>query len=192
LKSKLNNKSRKAQFFSSDLVIAIIIFIILMTTIIWLWEYTHERIFSSEKTAQIDISARIAISSLIETQGNPKNWSLFPANEFTEANVHSIGLGKTQYLDGNNQWSLDSQKISRLASYTDTNSSYSTTKKILGLSNPDYEFYLAFNKWNGSSFAYYSSSGISASANSTGIISIERYALIDGEKAIITLMMWKK
>ncbi len=175
----------KAQFFSTDLIIAVIIFTLLFVTIIWLWEYTQQKITLHEKKAEIEMPARIALSSLLQTSGIPSNWSNYSLTDFSSDNIYSIGLSQE-----NNPWNLDSRKISKLSSLNITK--YLEIKKILGLSNPNFEFYIQFSKWNGSAHNLYSSSGISVWTNSTFVTSIDRYALIDGEKSHISMKLWEK
>ena len=175
--------NRKTQIFSLDLLIAILAFLTILTTSIVVWDYTTESITTKEKRNDLEISALHALSSLIETTGNPANWSSLSLNNFNETNVKSLGLIRNDSLSLSHKglWEIDSKKLNFLNSST-----INTSRKILGLHG--YKFNLTLKKYNGSTFNY----NYSVSDNfldKSEIVRYSRFALFENTKAEIILKL---
>lgn len=200
---KLNGKN-KAQFFSVDIVVAILLFITILISSIYIWDYSKEKIFLSEKSNNLNLLARNTLNALVETTGNPSNWSFIAENEFNESNILSLGLLKSSSLNNYNQREkarsgalgcnnlaiLDKNKIETLSNYNNTK--YETQKKILGLLGPNYNFELQIKKWNGTAFGINYTIGISPTNESRNIVRLDRFALLDDEYTDVTIKVWEK
>ncbi|MBI2661775.1 hypothetical protein HYX09_05940 [Candidatus Woesearchaeota archaeon] len=173
---------RQCQIFSLDMLIAMMGFVILIISASLLWDYSLNSIDARENRYSMELAASGVLSSLLETQGNPSNWSSLPISQFNESNIDSLGLAKNSTLGLSHEglWEIDWKKLRYLNS-----SSYNKTKVMLGLQG--YEFNLTVNKFNGSSFALnYSVSGEIQSAN---VVKRTRYALLDNKRAELVLMV---
>ena len=177
-----NNPNKKAgQIFSLDFLIAVIAFAAILTASAVVWDYTAKKTGAAEKRNGLELAAMNTLSALIETPGNPSNWSRLPAQNFNPSNVFSLGFAKniTHGLDFGGSWILDRKKLSYINSST-----YNTTKNILGLAG--YEFNLTLMDYNGTGFVFnYSVSG--DFGNASNVVKHTRYAMIDGKKAEISL-----
>lgn len=145
---RINKKrgNKKAQIFSIDLIIALITFIIIMVGIAWVWESSREKINLNEQENDMNLISIFALSSLIETPGNPPNWDEFDDADFDENNVASLGFAYNSL----SPWMLDEDKMLRLHELDELNSTqYETMKKILGLRGASYEFNIRIEKDTG-------------------------------------------
>ena len=171
----------KTQIFSLDFLVAVIAFAAILTASAVVWDYTAGKTDSTEKRNEIELAAMNVLSVLIETQGNPSNWSRLPVQNFNSSNVFSLGLAKniTHGLDFDGSWIIDREKLVYINS-----SAYNIAKNILGLAG--YEFNLTLRTYNGTGFvSNYSVSG--DLGNASNIARYTRYAMIDGKKAEISL-----
>lgn len=177
-----NNACRKGgQIFSLDFIIAVIAFAAILTASAVVWDYTAKKTDAAEKRNGLELASMNILSALMETQGNPSNWSSLQLQNFNSSNVFSIGFAKnyTHGLDFDGSWIIDGGKIHYINSST-----YNAAKNILGLEG--YEFNLTLRTYNGTGFVFnYSVSG--EFGNASNIVKHTRYAMIDGKKAEISL-----
>ena len=85
-------KLDKAQIFSLDGIVAVITFIIILIASMWLWDYSREKIHLTERRADLEIISKNALSVLVETPGNPANWTNLSDSDFNRTNIYSLGL----------------------------------------------------------------------------------------------------
>ncbi len=129
--------SEKGQLFSFDAVVAISIFILIMISCIWVWDYSREKVYLTVSRETLEISARGALSGLLETPGSPSNWHE-DQSAFSEAGVNSLGLA------GSRSWLLSIEKIQALQDwYSSENETYKTLLGIKG-----YDFHMEFWKYD--------------------------------------------
>ncbi|MBW2984327.1 hypothetical protein KY361_04385 [Candidatus Woesearchaeota archaeon] len=166
----------KAQIFSLDVVIAIGIFILILLSAGLIWNYSREKIAIEETRNDMEIIARNALSVLIETKGNPNNWTSYA---FNESNIKSLGLAD-EFLE------VDSTKISSLSS-----ADYSTAKTILGILGPNYEFGLDIDIWNGTDYTANYTIGLPPNATASEVVKAERFVLLDNSWTKATMKLWK-
>ncbi|MBW2965949.1 hypothetical protein KY342_02480 [Candidatus Woesearchaeota archaeon] len=166
----------KAQIFSLDAIIAAGIFILILLSAALIWNYSREKISIEETRNDMEIIARNALSVLIETKGNPKNWTSYT---FNQINIHSIGLAEEFLI-------LNQTKINSLSS-----ADYSTAKTILGILGSNYEFRLNIDTWNGTSYMPNYTIGTAPNATASEVVNIERFALLDNLWAKTTMKLWK-
>jgi hypothetical protein len=170
----LNNKS---QVFSTDLIIAVIIFTFILITSAWFWDSTKEKMHLSEIRNDLELIAHNAVSVLINTIGDPPNWHNIT---FNEDNVFSIGIGK------NRPWFIDLNKAKKL-----NETDYNLTKKILGIRGPNYEFYLNISMFNKTSLEFEDVSivGIYPNTSSLHVINVKRTMLSDTDNSWVSFNM---
>ena len=167
------------------LIIASGIFIVVLLSIAWAWDYSNEKISIDERRNDLEIIARNALDSLIKTEGDPGSWNELAEADFNENNVYSLGLVKNNF--GQNV--LDSDKIQKLVDLEATK--YGTFKKILGILGPGYEFELKVSIWAGSSYSDTYTIGLTPIANTKNIVNIDRFVLLDGDFAKINIKVWE-
>jgi hypothetical protein len=166
----------KAQLFSLDMVIACSMFILILLSTAALRDYTGETIRIEETRNDMEMIARNAISVLIETEGQPSNWTAQP---FSQTDMQSLGLADS-FLE------LDPEKISALSS-----ANYSVAKTLLGIIGPDYEFCLDIGVWNGTSYATGYVIGLLPNVTASEVVREERFSLINNTWAKATIRLWK-
>lgn len=201
---KYSYSNKKAQIFSLDLIIAVIIFITVIIFISATLDYSNRKINIQENVNDINFVAENAISSLVESEGNPSNWSLINANDFNETTVFSLGLGKSlnfnkddssiksksMSLNKNDYLNLDSVKIDRLNTLNATK--YIEIKNILGVKGSGYEFELIIKNWNGTSYDTKYDIGKFPNNNVDFIVKKSRFSLIENNITLVELKIWKQ
>ena len=101
--------NRGGQFFSPDLIIAIIVFVAGLGLFFMMSNVVFSRVFFFEERAFLDETAHIIMNNLVSQQGVPFNWE----NKNLE-DVNSFGL-----VIKNNE--IKTEKISKLIYYLDNN-----------------------------------------------------------------------
>lgn len=194
----------KAQIFSADMAIAIVTFLVILIASMWLWDYSMEKIELTESRNDLEFISKNVLTVLVETPGNPSNWTDTSEADFNENNIYSLGLaksysqnnldiarkGKSAGLTINNYLVLDENKIQRLDVLNPQK--YSTIKRILGILGPDYEFQLIIKVWNGTSYNTEYETGSTPGSSVTDIVRTDRFALLNGNWANVVLKIWKE
>lgn len=180
LKTKEN---RSGQLFSADLMIAIILFILILVSIIWVGDFLNAKIKSREDSRVMGIMADYAISSLVETTGQPANWQNLSNTSFNESFVSSLGLA----VSSTQPWVLDLSKADRLSQLNA--SKYDTLKRILGLRGADYEFLFTIQQKDRPAGIQI---GLQPDTDAQNIIILTRQALMNNSYANLTLTMWQR
>lgn len=188
---RLNGQS-KGQFFSVDMVAAVLIFLTILITVSLYWDYSFEKINLIEKRNNMQLVTKSVLSNLIETEGYPSYWNNITVNE---SNVGWIGLAKGYNSTRSNRatgmhhdgaWILDYDKVYAL--YNESQN-YTILKKVIGVPNYDYE--LKIYVWDGFEYFLRYESGRVAH-NATNVVNLERFALLNDEWAIVKLTVWDK
>lgn len=156
IKKRIKIKSNKsAQIFSLDMIFAVAVFIIILLSIGFAWDHNREKLALTEQRNDVAIVARNMMNSLLETEGNPSNWTKLNVAAFNKTNIKSLGLVKTFSINKhdsarkvkaialgkNGPGYLSADKILNL--YTYYESYYNESKEILGL-NRRYDYEMAF------------------------------------------------
>lgn len=197
-------KNKKGQIFSTDFSVAIITLLFILITSIYLWTYVNEQIQIKEYKQDLNEIAYYVSASLLESSGNPSNWSNFDTDYFNSTNVNSLGLIKTKSknnkdlffkdsvngLEFSDNYVLDEEKIIRLTELNSTK--YEDFKEILGIVGPGYEFEVSFFKYTGSSYDLVYKIGVTPEINSPYIIRVDRFVIIDNTKSQVIIKIWKK
>jgi hypothetical protein len=153
---------KKGQIFSADLIFASSAFLIVIFLSIWSTTYINQKTNLIDVRNDLDLISENAMSSLVETPGNPDNWETIAFNDFNQSNIFSLGLAKSN-TQGNSQNKgnsfgilnqnylvLDWNKIETLSTFN--SEKYEVYKTLLGILGPNYEFYLSINMWNGTDY----------------------------------------
>lgn len=166
----------KAQIFSLDVLVAIGIFIFILLSAALIWNYSREKIAIEETRNDLEIIARNSLAVLIETKGDPKNWTAYT---FSQTNILSLGLADEFLV-------LNQTKISSLSS-----ANYSAAKTILGILGLNYEFSLNVDTWNGTSYTPNYTIGTAPNATASEVVNIERFVLLNNKWTKAAIKIWK-
>ena len=163
----------KGQIFSTDLMLASIIFLLILTTATTYGNQVANRIYFFEHDAEMRQAGQQAANGLILTGGNPANWQNLPGI----GNVNSIGIADSANM-------LNKSKIARLASLASSN--YEEVKGILGIAKFDFRIEVISMQNN----FVVESFGASPKSESS-IVSISRIAFYDGNNVVVRLKVFK-
>jgi hypothetical protein len=126
--------NKKGQFFSPDLVIAILIFLVCLTFFFVSSDSVFGQVRNNELMQNGDEVMHSVMNSLVLTSGKPFNWEALTLEE-----TYLMGLCSRKNV-------IDEAKLEKLIYYLDNN--YIETKEILGLGG--YDIKLKFVDNNGS------------------------------------------
>ena len=173
----------RAQVFSVDFIIALMVFVVLLIASDWAWSTSTENIYFTEGRNDLELLARNAAAMLVQTTGNPSYWNNL--SDFNTSAIYSLGLGK------NRPWYIDEAKVARLKSLNNTN--YTVYKTLLGIRGPGYEFHLNVSKFNGTAFNNLAIIGKWPNATAENVVRIERVGLsaTDQEWIKLIISVWK-
>ena len=167
-----------------DLMIGFFVLIMIFTSSIWLWDTAREKMYLAESRNQLELTARNAAYSLLQTVGDPPNW--YRLADINETSVYSLGIGR------NRPWFINEEKAKLLATLNNTH--YDLFKKILTVRNN--EFFLNVSRYNTTDKQFYEVSvvGKRPSASAEQVVRIERFGLsdYDGSWSKFIMYVWKK
>jgi len=180
---------RRAQVFSSELIIAYFIFSIVLVSVFFLWDTTTKNILRSERLHEMDKLATDAVEKLIRTSGYPEDWT-----DKSLDNISSIGLANESRI-------LDQEKILKFIDLMDgsrydnlcndiTVSNYNCSRHLLGMKK--YEFYFTMTDIDGNILNL---EGQNCSTGNLPInedykIPIKRSAMLNDEIVKISFVVW--
>ena len=181
MRASKNHRERKAQIFSLDVMVAFFVLVMILSSALWLWNTAREKLQQAESRNDLELKARNAIYSLIQTVGDPPAWNKLSV--INDTTVHSFGIGK------NRPWFIDEEKAIKLSSINDTH--YDLIKKILTIRKND--FYLNVSRYNTTTKAYDTIALVGKYPNNAKeIVRIERLGLNDDMKWMkIIIYVWK-
>lgn len=160
----------KAQLWSLDFILSIIIFSLILLSILFIWNYTNAEISERLEFKKMKTLALFISDILIRSTGIPENWE--------ENNVKVIGLAENENI-------LNKTKVLRFI-----NMDYNTSKRVLGIQLYDYYFKLEdLNK----SIIYINQTPVIKGIypdNVSLIIPIYRYGLLDDAIVKMTFILW--
>ena len=200
-KSKIN---KKGQIFSADLAIAIIAFMFIILTFIYMGNHLEKQVQINEESNDLIRIGHYFAAILVETPGEPSNWTDYSSDEFNSSNIKSLGLatssssnnlnitekGKSVGTVNDNCLVLDSNKINYLT--TLNASHYETYKELLGVIGPGYEFQLIVKMWNGTDYQQQYQIGETPQYNAPYITRTDRFALMDDTWTHLIFQVWKR
>ncbi len=158
----------RGQSTSIDMLIAVMIFVIILTFTISFWTRTELSVNDAHQRHRLEAEALAATDMLLKSSGTPDNWE---QNISNISNTGSIGLVKAQNI-------ID---VNKLANFTALD--YSTQKEFLGASS---EFYMDVKDLNGNL--------LYATGNTTltgdRIITITRVALLNNQPVRLRMVSY--
>ena len=160
---------KKAQLFSIDLVISLVLFTVVFIFVLALWNLYSLRLQEKSEFDELQFTALQITDLLLRTPGYPENWLANP----TEVAV--LGLAKSDYT-------IDPLKLS-----TFLNLEYNFTKKVLNIERWDYQFRMR-TKYG----VVAAEKGNPPPVSAQRVVSINRFALIGNETRQVQLLLWKK
>jgi hypothetical protein len=173
------------QVYSSEILIAFLIFMVSFTLLIGLWDSSTTDILRTEGMKTMETVGIDAAEVLVRTPGIPSNWS---SND-----VLALGLINESRV-------LSAAKIGNFTHYMSTTdndlcpsspSNYDCNLYMLGIAG--YDFYFNISYLNGSTAI---AGGAPASvgrrpSNETMMLTVTRTALLDGDVTRLYLTVWR-
>src|SRR3989338_7528597 len=124
---------RKSQIFSTDLIIALLVFTALLVFVAGVWRYSIEK--SASENFENEMHARIVAEQLVSTAGSPANWSY--SSVVNSTYVNSIGLAAgcrvNCLLVSPNAAAIEGRSVIDLQKLSKFNQSYSGASQLLGM-----------------------------------------------------------
>jgi hypothetical protein len=117
--------NQKGQFFSPDLIIATLLFVVGLVIFIVVSAFVFDQVNLFWYNTVIDETAHAAIDSVVNSKGIPANWNTKSLNE-----IDFFGIAKSNNV-------IDENKLSSLIYFLDNN--YLITKEMLGLGKFDFK-----------------------------------------------------
>lgn len=160
----------KAQVWSLDLIMSILIFIVSVELIFFAFNQSSSQLLEQTELVSLEDVGLEVTDTLIRTEGFPHGWDV--------NTVQVIGLAEKENV-------LNTSKVQFFLALN-----YNTTKKLLGIAN--YDFLLTINHLN-NSIIRIGGSGISygspSSANAT-VVPVERYVIYAGIPAKLRFVLY--
>lgn len=185
-------KHQKAQIFSLDILLAILIFIGTLLMIVNLWNFGIEKNILNEERNELEQIARNAASLLLVTEGNPGDWvssadSIGLGLPLSQNQANSSYKSRPVALGLRGSWVLDASKIIRFQTMN-----YTDSKNYLGLLSTNEHYYLTIFKWNGAEYTQVYAIGSYPDDNTTLIVNVERLGILDRSWARLNLKIWQE
>jgi len=171
----MSKTSKGGQIFSIDMVISASIFIIVITTVIFIWYSYSLRLEENIKNEDLQIKAFQISELLIKQRGIPYEW------EKESNKVKVLGL-----VSSDRTFSTK-----KLREFVKLNKS--SIKEKLNIEN--YDFYFSLKDLNGALFQLGdenpSEAGTKPTQNAKNVINIKRMGLYGDQEVIMEFTLWK-
>ncbi|MBI4020336.1 MAG: hypothetical protein HY367_03305 [Candidatus Aenigmarchaeota archaeon] len=162
----------KAQVWSIDFVVSVIVFFIAVSLTVFAWDYS---ISQNQAQASFSNAESITLSvtdALIRTKGIPEDWD--------DSNVRSVGLASAENI-------VDQEKVEEFLDLD-----YNTSKERLGISRYEYHFELRYA--NNSVIQLPGGDNITKGIqpfNASLVIPAERYVLYNTKISRLQFILWQ-
>ncbi|MBU4266644.1 MAG: hypothetical protein L6243_00930 [Candidatus Altiarchaeales archaeon] len=168
---------KKGQAFSTEFLLAYLIFSLVLVFAFYLWNTTTADIIEAKNRYEIEDKAVELAEKLLRTRGIPADWSL--------SDVESIGLADESRI-------LNSGKVLNFVILMNSsNQNYENNSWLLGIGK--YDFYFNLTYINGTTMSINDtlcSAGTKA-VNETSMITVQRTGLLNNEIVTIKLTVWE-
>ena len=166
----------KAQIFTTDLILASVVFLFILTITIVYSMQVADRVYLLDREHERQVAAQNTANSLLFSQGEPADWHTH--RDLNLAVISSIGIVKTR-----NQ--IDSAKLQKLQDWNRTR--YLEIKDLLGILKYDIRISVIDPK-SGNSFGEF---GLEPEADDK-TTAVNRIADYNGQEVIIRLKVFKE
>ncbi|HIE34409.1 MAG TPA: hypothetical protein EYP86_04660 [Candidatus Altiarchaeales archaeon] len=188
-----HNLGRKAQTFSSEFLLAYLIFLLVLTSIFILWDTTNKNIMASETLYNMENLGINAVEKLIRTSGVPSNWS----DATSPDDILSLGLVNESRI-------LNEKKVLKFIELMNTTvdtlcpsdipsprSNYNCSRYLLSIGK--YEFYFELMDINGTTLNLNGTRCTTGNypSNDDYKITLRRTAILNNEIVRIRFTIWK-
>ena len=158
---------RKSQAIITDFFIALFVFLILITAIVYIWNDYNTKIVENVEYERMQLVAYQITNQMLKNKGVPSAW------EKDSVNVGEIGLV------------VSDRKLSKDKVDAFVNLPYNAVRDILNIEGYDYSFKIK-------SLSNTILSSLGGIPGDTEVVSIERYGVYDGENVILQFKIWKE
>ncbi|MCK4491884.1 MAG: hypothetical protein KAU03_04620 [Candidatus Altiarchaeales archaeon] len=180
----------RAQAFSTEFVFAYLIFMLVFSMTIFLWNTTIQDIIHSEEVYEMKEVGVDVTERLIRTAGVPEDWT----ND--SKNVTVIGLATESRI-------LDADKVKKfIEMYNSSNTNYDDYKHLMSLGGSDigrlggFDFEFRIDHLNGS---IYTLDGLNCStgrplnfSSDAQYLTTKRTAILTDEIVRVTMIIWRE
>ena len=178
---------KKGQVFSGEFIIAYMIFIVVLSMVIYLWNSTTRGVLDSDIQFSLNEKATDAAEQIIRTPGSPNNWYE------NLSNIYSVGLAnESRILLRDKVLSFTELISTSNNSYCEGDPNYECHRNLLGLSN--YEFFFNITYMNKSTVMINETMifGGRPAVNETRKVTIGRTAILENEIVHLYLTVWRE
>ena len=173
--------ARKGQTLSIDFIFSSSFFLLSVLFLLLVWGSLLNRIVQERASVRLEQSATFAISSLVETTGDPANWESIGQNQ-----TKAIGLSSERGV-------LSNQKLAALQSYNIIGSNasqqnYTQVKQILGIGDLGVHMQVVQNN---STVFDFGEPRHAKNENITYDYVVSRQVIYNSSLAQLTLEVWK-
>lgn len=171
---KSKNKAKKAQLLSSELVIALIIFLIAISIFIFTWNLIFNSYTEEKQIKELEFAAKGISDKLIYSPGDPSYWE----NNYS-AGVNSLGLATSPGIfSGSKIWALSNM----------SSSNYTFFKQKIGAGR--FNVYIEIIDTSSSQIIY--SFGIAPNKSDSSIIytNIKRLGMLNESLVNLDITLW--
>ena len=190
---KLGLSNKRGQAFSTESIFAYLIFLIVFSAVIFLWNQSTANIMQAEHYVEVQDLGMVITENLVRTKGIPENWTEgdYLSEDADDLYVEVIGLADESRI-------LDEDKVIAfmdMMNYTGAPDNYTSHKWLLGLSKPRFqlEFYFTITDLNSTVYNLSGrmlQTGRPPTENAIYEFPIVRTAILEDEIVKVTLVVW--
>jgi hypothetical protein len=165
------NLQKKAQMWSMDFTISVMMFFIALVLVLFAWNYVASDNYELRMLDEMETTGLLVSDVLIRTPGTPADWN---------TTALAIGLASDENI-------VDETRARNFLFYMD----YNESKRIMGIRN--YEYYFRMRSLDNATMqldGFPIEKGYNPSVNVNIIVPVERYVLFRGEIAKLDFILW--
>ena len=159
--------NKKAILFSTDLLVSMLVFLVVLIFFISVWNIYSERLASNVEAEEIQLLAFQITDLMVRSPGVPENWHI------NSTNISTIGFKKSHDI-------LSQDKLNTFFSLD-----YNLTKTLFNINRYEYQFEVRDSNGN------LISSTNNSVVNSNTLIAVNRLAQVNNETQEIIFKIWK-
>ncbi|OYT54388.1 MAG: hypothetical protein B6U72_02825 [Candidatus Altiarchaeales archaeon ex4484_2] len=183
--------NNRGQAFSVESIFAYLIFLIVFSSVIFLWNQSTANIMQAEHSVEVQDLGMVITENLVRTRGIPENWTDYDylSEDSDNLGVEIIGLADESRI-------LEEDKvIAFMDMMNSSNNNYTSHKWLLGLSKPRFqlEFYFTITDLNGTLYNMSGrllQTGRPPSEDAIYKFPIVRTAILEDEIVKVKLVVW--